>query len=649
MSGLKEALRALKRGDRAGAERALAGELEGEVPEAWLLRGILRRQLRAEGVHADLRRGIALGPTDAALLAQAAEILLADRLLVDARDALGRLATLVTPAEGARVRRRLANLDLDLGRYREGIAEYRRALELAPDAKPIGHELAEHLRELGDFEASLTILERFGERPPELLVKLGKFDEARERAREIAKNRADLATAELLILTGAFEDAKRLLKAERELRPTDIRPVLLLADLAAWAGDHTGAHALVDAALAIDAESTVALRIRATLHLLAGKSDDGERDLERVLARDPYDPLALVWRGEAERRRYHWEKSWADLGRGIERTRGYPIGAHTTLVATHAGRHFGGALDPDLYRELCQILTPLFSVLGEGTDAPRSNREISQRLEAVLRAMQGNRGPRPSYVHEGTLKPLDLPMHARFQARAFQELLRTRPASYVLGALETLARERPTESTVYCHIGEVHLWLGEYDHAEKAFLTAIDLARDTRWAYVGLCATELGRDHPEAAIAWCERGEREAIPGRTQYAYRGEAHRRLGDRERALWDLDKSIELTPTRLSAWINLALVDREPMVVASTFRGVFQQAPGLVHDAANELGLEVDRLGFDHDARVHVFEHVLEMMRGNRASSFVTYFTRAGELRFVPPPGSEEAKQKTPSGRS
>lgn len=635
MSELLVALRALKRGDRAAAERALWGELTGEVAEAWLLRGILRRQLRADGVHADLRRGIALRPTDAALLAQAAELLLGDRLLVDARTALARLAELVTPGESARVRRRLANLELDLGRYREGIAEYRHALELTPDPRQMGHELADHLRELGDFEAALELLEHFGERPPEVLVRLGRFDEARDRAREIARNQPDLASAELLILTGAFDEAKQLLGHERERRTDDVRAVLLLADLAAWSGDHPKAHALVADALSIDPGSLVALRIRATLHLLAGNSKDGEKDLESVLSRDPNNPLALVWRGEAERRRREWKNAWTDLERGIERTRGYPIGAHTSLVATHAGRDFEGALDPDLYRELCQILAPLFSILGLGTEPPRSNHEISERFEAVLEALHGNRGPRPSYVHEGALKPLDLPMHARFQARAVQELLRTRPASYVLEKLEALALERPTESTVHCHVGEVHLWLGDYDRAEKAFLAAIELARDTRWAYVGLCATELGREHPDEAIGWCERGEKVAMPGRTQFAYRGEAYRRLGDRARAHADLDKAIELTPTRLSAWINLALVDREPTILLTTFREVAKEAPGLVDDAARELGVSVEAVAEDPNSASELFEHVLGMMRGNRASSLVTYFTRQNQLRFVPPP--------------
>jgi tetratricopeptide (TPR) repeat protein len=297
------ALRALKRGDRAAAERALAGELTGEVAEAWLLRGILRHRLEAEGVHSDLRQGIALRPTDAGLLAQATTILLADRMLVDARNALARLAELVPPDESARVRRRLANLDLDFGRYHEGIAEYRRALELDPIAKSIAEELANHLRALGDFEAALEILERFGERPPELLAKLGRFEEGRDGARQIARDRPDLAAAELLILTGAFDEAKQLLEEERVRRPDDIRPVLLLADLAAWSGEYPEARALVEDALRLDPESRAALRIRGTIHILEGKATDAERDLELVLARDPNDALALVWRGEAARRR----------------------------------------------------------------------------------------------------------------------------------------------------------------------------------------------------------------------------------------------------------------------------------------------------------------------------------------------------------
>lgn len=629
MSRLKAALRALRRGDKSLAERELALDLEGEVAEAWLLRGILRHSVE------DLRHGMKKGPTDTTLVAQATEIFLEKGRTLDARAALRCLDGLVTPAERARVKRRLANLELDLGSYQQGIAEYRAALALAPDSVQIAHELCQHLRELGDFEAALEILKRISNSTPslmrteaELLVKLGRHDEARALARTIGD-------VDLLIFAGAFSDAKRLLEAKlRDQADVSVR--LTLAELASWSGELQTARDLVAQALEVEPDSQRALRIRATLHLLSGELELAERDLTRVLARDPDDALALIWRGEAQRRRGRWEAAWDDLGRGIERTRGYPIGAHATLVATHAGRDFEGALDPDLYRELCVILTPLFAILGEDTGAPRSNQDVFRRMEAVLSAMLGNRGPRPSFVHEGTLLPLDLPLHARFQARAVQELLRTRPPSFVIQSLQALAAERPTEATVHCHLGEVHLWLGDWASAEHAFLAAVEIARDTRWAYVGLCATELGKNQPERAIEWCARGEEEALPGRTQYAYRGEAYRRLGDRTRALLDLQRSLELTPTRVSAWLNLALVDRAPLVLDSTFRALLEHAPGLVHDACTELELESERLMGSSGAIARVFEHCLGMMRGNRASSLVTYFTRSGELRFVPPPG-------------
>ena len=37
------------------------------------------------------------------------------------------------------------------------------------------------------------------------------------------------------------------------------------------------------------------------------------------------------------------------------------------------------------------------------------------------------------------------------------------------------------------------------------------------------------------------------------YAYRGEVYRRLGDHERARQDTRTMLEMTPNRISSWIN------------------------------------------------------------------------------------------------
>ncbi len=603
------------------------------------------------GALADLRRGIALGALDTDLLTQAAEILITFGARIDAVSALLAVSKRLSGPSRARVLRRLANLELDLGRYREGIRSYRRALELAPGATHIASELADHLAGLGDPEAALEVVEGcdprgevLGRQTARFLIAVGRRDDARASAlafaRQVAEDKLDdlLFACELLIGAAEFDAATRYAQTAHErAAANDSRALEILAELASSAGRATEARALAEEALKRTSGSPKARRILATLDILSENLEPARRILDSLVGSGPEDGEALIWRGEIHRLEGRPEEAWTDLGRGIELTNGYPLGAHVAFVTTHAARSFDGNLDVDLYRELFQILVPVFAALGLPTTRPTSNQEIAERLSTVLGAMHGNRGPRPTFVHEGTLEAIQVPIHARFEARSIQEHLRTRPASWVLERLRALAADRPTESTVLCHVGEIELWLGNYDSAESAFLRAIEIAKETRWAYVGLCAAELGRNRPQEAIEWCARGEKEAMPGRTQFAYRGEAYRRLGDRENARRDLVIALELTPTRLSSWLNSALIDEHPLELESAFRGLLRHAPGLVQDACVELGSEWDRVSADPPLQIRLFEHVLTMMRGNRSSAFVTYFTGKGELRFVPPPGS------------
>ena len=181
------------------------------------------------------------------------------------------------------------------------------------------------------------------------------------------------------------------------------------------------------------------------------------------------------------------------------------------------------------------------------------------------------------------------------------------------------------------------------ERAEAAFRRAIADTPEVRWAYVGLCATEMIRQRWDEALAWCERGiEAFPPPGRTMFAYRGEVYRRMGELDRAEEDLRHMLSLTPERISSWMNLALVRHafgDGSLLAPTFLRLRRRAPGLVDDGCRELDL--DALGaLDENALVTLLEHLLAMMRGNRSSSFVSYFTRAGDgrarLRFVPRDG-------------
>ncbi len=74
-------------------------------------------------------------------------------------------------------------------------------------------------------------------------------------------------------------------------------------------------------------------------------------------------------------------------------------------------------------------------------------------------------------------------------------------------------------------------------------------------------------------------------------------------------------------VGAWVNLGLLQRgegDDAGLARTMEALDRLAPGFVADAGGE--------GAD------VLEEMLVMLRGNRASSCVTYFTRGGRLRTV-----------------
>ena len=630
---LKKALSALRGGDADTALRALTALLEAEpgAADAWLLRGTLKAKSDPTEAVEDLCRGVELGTSDTELLARAAALLLRLREWPAAEKALSSVIAKTSGRARSAALRSLASVQMVLGRHHAGMASYREAI--AEGASWAAAELVDHLIGDGDPELALDVIAEVGPTPSlaHHEARAAAAAEREEQARAAAlvwagsgeEPERTLQAAELLLVVGDFASAERL---AADLPQSSARAKLLLAELASWRGQTQRARALA-------AGSGDAQRLLATVDVLEGKLDRAEAELNRVLERSPDDADALIWRGEVHRRRGRLDAAWDDLHRGIEKTHGYPVGAYVAFVQTNAQRSARGNLDEDLYRELFVLLAPVFRALGLSSSQPKSSREIADRLQRVLAAMHGNLGPHPTFVANDALESLRAPVHARFLARSLQERLRTRSADWVLEQLRGLADERPQESTIPCHVGEIELWLGNYDDAERAFLRALEVSRETRWAYVGLCAVELGRDRPRQAIEWCARGEKLVMPGRTQYAYRGEAHRRLGNSEAAYEDLTIALELTPSRISSWINAALLDGGRAALREAFTRLVAEAPGLAHDACQELGTERFRTVNDPDQTRSVLEHVLVMMRGNRSSAFVTYFTAQGEMRFVP----------------
>jgi tetratricopeptide (TPR) repeat protein len=260
--------------------------------------------------------------------------------------------------------------------------------------------------------------------------------------------------------------------------------------------------------------------------------------------------------------------------------------------------------------------------------------------------MRGNRRFTATYVNPddpaAEVVPLRVPPSPRTAAKAALFRLTTAGTDGARRALENVHRNYPSAPEPHCYHGELYLYLGDYVAARDQFERALALYDQTRWAFIGLGAVELLEGHPERTLPLLERSiELSRGAGPTLYVYRGEALFRLGQLEAAIADLEYATQLNPTRLSAWVDLALArDRagESGALALGLAHVRRVAPGLVHDAA--VAAEVDVSAADdpgpspeRETLQVLFETILRLMRGNRSSTCVTYFTDAGLLRVVP----------------
>lgn len=637
---LKAALRAVRKGElRAGLDQLDAVIASApDDPEVRLLRARLRARAGVPGARADLRHALARAAPGTDVAANAAEVLERLGLFADAADALAAGA----PPSVANLRKQ-AELCSRAGRLHEALALRREAAALAPGDARVAIELSEQLAALGGVELALDALGALGDDSPDvwlrrgrLLVELGRLGPAADAARRVASlptATADqlLAAAELLLSVGEHDGAVALAMRLADATP---RAALLQARAANCSGRYAEARAFADRALVAD--DAEALCQRGIARWLLGDAEGASQDLDQARERAPRLGEAWIWSSEVSLRRGDVERAVEEVTTGIERTKGYPLGAHVAQIAIHARRR---RPEPSTYRELLALLRPVLEALGfSPLDAP-SGEELRARLAAVLAAARGNRGATPTFMLPAAgggerLTALVLPRHARFLARDVQERIRVTAVETVLAELEALAAERPLEPTILCHRGEIELWLGRYEAAERSFSRALGVASDTRWAYVGLCAAALLGGRLQEAIEWCARAEAVVVPGRTQYVYRGEAHRRLGDLTRAREDLARDRALTPSRISGWLNEALLEPAPQRLREVWARVWQRAPGLATDACVERSVEPEQLADEPEQLVALFEHVLTMMRGNRSSNFVTYFTAAGQLRFVPP---------------
>ncbi|MDC3953693.1 tetratricopeptide repeat protein [Polyangium jinanense] len=265
-----------------------------------------------------------------------------------------------------------------------------------------------------------------------------------------------------------------------------------------------------------------------------------------------------------------------------------------------------------------------------GLTAPRARR---LRLLAHLfpEAMLARLGDPPTR----TLPPLR--SSARQRAKILQWSIRSRTPADVLGEFDAILRDHPRSHHPHAYRGELLLWLGRVDEAEEDFRRGLAIQPRARWLHIGMGAVHVLRSEYAAALACFQRSIdcAPALVGPTLYGVRGEAHRLRGDHSAAVEDLARTCRDTPSRASAWVNLWLAEDDlghTDARDAAWKELTRRAPWLLADAAEEaLGLALPAVEDERERRA-TLEHALRMLRGNRSSSCVTYFTREGELRTV-----------------
>lgn len=228
-----------------------------------------------------------------------------------------------------------------------------------------------------------------------------------------------------------------------------------------------------------------------------------------------------------------------------------------------------------------------------------------ETLQKVLERFAGNHTANLTTVDQGTLASHPLPPHPRYLAASIQVVLWTRGIEAARALYRELAPRVHGHPLFRIYQGELELWVGAYEEAARIFQEA--LARDPRvkWAWIGLGASAmLQGDLREAQKIWAKGISVTDFAGPSLYVYRGECYRRQGEVARARRDLEVALRQKPERISARINLALLDGERDTLERAERECVALAPLLMDELS---GSTAEKL-----------EKVLEAMRGNRSSS-------------------------------
>lgn len=428
---------------------------------------------------------------------------------------------------------------------------------------------------------------------------------------------------------GDYDVSESLYLRVQSLSPDDVSARVALGTLAAWRGDAAGACAHADAVLDACPDHAAGLRLRGVSRALDGDVAGALEDFTAAVARDPTDAESFVWRAELLLRLGDAEAALVAVQRGAELS---PDGSDyvaaqliRSLALSRLGR-FPGMPD--------HVLRPAVDALCGSPTSPRST---VARMEHALAALRGNRSTTLTRVDaSGALVRVATEVSPRVPAKhALWRFVATADVAAALRAFERVRAAYPSAAEPSNYEGEAHLYAGSYAEAGRCFTRALAQYGRSRWAFIGLAAVAVLEGRLDDALDVMIRCvEASGPPGPTAYVYRGEAYRRLGRVDEARSDLEHAVRAHPSRVGAWVNLGLLQVATGDVAAvdTVRALREVAPGFAADALAELGLDEDAWS-SPASWGPLLERMLHMLRGNRGSSCVTYFTRDGRLRTAP----------------
>lgn len=442
------------------------------------------------------------------------------------------------------------------------------------------------------------------------------------------------AHVDAMLRVGSYDVAEQTLREQLQHDPDAIEWLSQLAAILLRRGQTAEADALGERVIALAPEHPGGHVVRGAVAVLSGAEQDALAQLDRAIELDPQHQEALLWRAQAGLRVGRPRDANRDLfAAPFDDTAVWQLLFALVRSRQNPSKALHGPL-AFFHRALLRDVHP-----PEVYEPAFADDEATQALlwQTLARFAGSRSAPFSMFDADGRLLPADELASTQVRATRLQHRLLTRPVEQVLDGLAELAERYPDSPHPHTYTAEIRLWLGDYERAWQ-ITNDMWMRTGTRWAYIGSGAALglLGR-FDEALERW-EIGRETFetfLPHEATYCHRGEVYRLLGRFDEARSDLEQAARSNPTRVGAWINLALVyleDGNHAALEHALAQIDAHAPLLLWEASRAAGVP-PAIRVNRNAPARVLDHALRLMRGNRSSVMFTFIDDGGRFRVTP----------------